>query len=189
MVYNGKPYENGWFGGTTIFGNTHVVNRDEIAVHLNRSQWHIPTDPPIQETPNAGLFFRPFFFHALVGPLHYLRSSGWNGQDYLGVGSAAWVPESGACLIQELLPSWGVNKAGTEHFFVADVCWSGQVGTWGLWESDLTSSLRFQICLRQSEWPKLSKLHFWHLARRITLQKWLRWRAISSLLGKEWWIE
>ena len=25
MVYNGKPYENGWFGGTTIFGNTHIV--------------------------------------------------------------------------------------------------------------------------------------------------------------------
>ena len=24
MVYNGKPYENGWFGGTTIFGNTHI---------------------------------------------------------------------------------------------------------------------------------------------------------------------
>ena len=24
MVYNGKPYQNGWFGGTTIFGNTHI---------------------------------------------------------------------------------------------------------------------------------------------------------------------
>ena len=24
MVYNGKPYSNGWFGGTTIFGNTHI---------------------------------------------------------------------------------------------------------------------------------------------------------------------
>ena len=23
MVYNGKPYQNGWFGGTTIFGNIH----------------------------------------------------------------------------------------------------------------------------------------------------------------------
>ena len=23
MVYNGKPHSNGWFGGTTIFGNTH----------------------------------------------------------------------------------------------------------------------------------------------------------------------
>ena len=21
---NGKAYENGWFGGTTIFGNTHI---------------------------------------------------------------------------------------------------------------------------------------------------------------------
>ena len=24
MVYNGKPYWNGWFGGTTIFGNIHL---------------------------------------------------------------------------------------------------------------------------------------------------------------------
>ena len=24
MVYNGKPYQNGWFGGTPIFGNTHI---------------------------------------------------------------------------------------------------------------------------------------------------------------------
>jgi len=27
MVYNGKPYSNGWFGGTTIFGNIHIVSR------------------------------------------------------------------------------------------------------------------------------------------------------------------
>ena len=26
MIYNGKPYWNGWFGGTIIFGNTHVQN-------------------------------------------------------------------------------------------------------------------------------------------------------------------
>ena len=25
IVYNGKPYQNGWFGGTTIFGNIHMV--------------------------------------------------------------------------------------------------------------------------------------------------------------------
>ena len=25
MVYNGKPYQNGWFGGTTIFGNIHIL--------------------------------------------------------------------------------------------------------------------------------------------------------------------
>ena len=24
MVYDGKPYEIGWFGGTTIFGNSHI---------------------------------------------------------------------------------------------------------------------------------------------------------------------
>ena len=25
MVYNGKPYWNGWFGGTNILGNTHIL--------------------------------------------------------------------------------------------------------------------------------------------------------------------
>ena len=25
MVYNGKPYQNGWFGGTTIFENIHIM--------------------------------------------------------------------------------------------------------------------------------------------------------------------
>ena len=40
MVYNGKPYENGWFGGTTIFGNIHVKNKiskknkKEVSHHL-----------------------------------------------------------------------------------------------------------------------------------------------------------
>ena len=24
MLYNGKPYQNGWFGGTIVFGNTHM---------------------------------------------------------------------------------------------------------------------------------------------------------------------
>jgi len=26
MVYNGKPYQNGLFGGTTIFGNIHIYH-------------------------------------------------------------------------------------------------------------------------------------------------------------------
>ena len=31
MVYNGKPYSNGWFGCTTIFGNIHIdVFEDSI---------------------------------------------------------------------------------------------------------------------------------------------------------------
>ena len=30
MVYNGKPYQNGWFGGTIILGNPHVT----ISHHL-----------------------------------------------------------------------------------------------------------------------------------------------------------
>eukprot|EP00435_Cladocopium_sp_Y103_P045073 s1037_g12.t2 len=34
-------------------------------------------------------------------------------QDYLGFSSSAWIPEAGACLIQELLPSWGIQKVIT----------------------------------------------------------------------------
>ena len=30
MVYNGKPYKNGWFGGTTIFGNIHIYQSSPI---------------------------------------------------------------------------------------------------------------------------------------------------------------
>ena len=35
MVYNEKPYWNGWFGGTPIFGNTHVDMR-KFACGLTR---------------------------------------------------------------------------------------------------------------------------------------------------------
>ena len=33
MVYKGKPYENGWFGGTTVFGNTHNIEKDPLQVY------------------------------------------------------------------------------------------------------------------------------------------------------------
>ena len=36
MVYNGKPYFNGWFGGTTIFGNTHIF------FFCKKNKWHLP---------------------------------------------------------------------------------------------------------------------------------------------------
>lgn len=35
-------------------------------------------------------------------------------QDYLGLNSAAWVPEASACLIQDLFPSWEIHKAGRQ---------------------------------------------------------------------------
>ena len=45
MVYDGKPYENGWFGGTIIFGNTHMLSfGDCISSHFS---------------PNMGLKLRP----------------------------------------------------------------------------------------------------------------------------------
>ena len=42
MAYNGKPYQNGWFGGTTIFGNT------LIAVLME----HNPTPPKVYIKPD-----------------------------------------------------------------------------------------------------------------------------------------
>ena len=43
MVYNGKPYLNRWFGGTTILGNTHMCFNLKMT-----TLWH---------------FLRPNFFH------------------------------------------------------------------------------------------------------------------------------
>ena len=41
MVYNGNPYSNGWFGGSTIFGNIHMVN---IELQFNlESQYSFPS--------------------------------------------------------------------------------------------------------------------------------------------------
>ena len=37
MVYNGKPYKNGWFGGNPIFGNTHI-QRVEFFLTQDRCQ-------------------------------------------------------------------------------------------------------------------------------------------------------
>ena len=44
MVYNGNPYQNGWFGGTTIFGNTHIWLKDQhpkcsLAVRWQHESW------------------------------------------------------------------------------------------------------------------------------------------------------
>ena len=36
MVYNGNPYQNGWFGGTIIFGNIHVLIVDYIVCFFFR---------------------------------------------------------------------------------------------------------------------------------------------------------
>ncbi len=34
MVYNGKPYQNGWFGGTIIFGSTHFQPPKNLLVKV-----------------------------------------------------------------------------------------------------------------------------------------------------------
>ena len=40
MIYNGKPYQNWWFGGTIIFGNTHIYRA--IAKYIKYAQIFIP---------------------------------------------------------------------------------------------------------------------------------------------------
>ena len=44
MVYNGKPYQNGWFGGTTIFGNTHLhpktLDKTAVSKQISHHQHH-----------------------------------------------------------------------------------------------------------------------------------------------------
>ena len=39
MIYNGKPYQNGWFGATTIFGNIHIGGCIKLP-------WRVPTSSP-----------------------------------------------------------------------------------------------------------------------------------------------
>ena len=45
MVYNGKPYYNGWFGDTIIFGNTHIYF-DEMKHNIAISPSRKLTCPP-----------------------------------------------------------------------------------------------------------------------------------------------
>ena len=55
MVYNGKPYKNGWFGSTTIFGNTHMnMNIFEVnfCIHVKASQAFLKVS-----VPNSSVFF------------------------------------------------------------------------------------------------------------------------------------
>ena len=42
---NGKPYQNGWFGGTPIFGNSHIY----IYCHLGDGILPIPSFTPEPE--------------------------------------------------------------------------------------------------------------------------------------------
>ena len=38
MVYKGKPYWNWWFGGTTIFGNTHIYSKNSTTLPATYQQ-------------------------------------------------------------------------------------------------------------------------------------------------------
>ena len=52
MVYNGKCYSNGWFGGTTIFGNTHLGKK----VWMDRTDF-VPFPPLTKSKFKRNQFF------------------------------------------------------------------------------------------------------------------------------------
>ena len=63
MVYNGKPYWNGWFGGTIIFGNIHIVLTN-MACWLNHHLiWYYSLKPIF--TPCFLSAKRDFFKHTV----------------------------------------------------------------------------------------------------------------------------
>ena len=49
MVYNGKSYQNGWFGGTPIFGNTHMF---PLKLHL-ATEGRNQSKSPVEHTLKA----------------------------------------------------------------------------------------------------------------------------------------
>ena len=83
MVYNGKPYWNGWFGGTTIFGNTHIIKNiltvsttlQDLAMSSskNLSLWK-------KNDPNSEIFrlFRGSFCVAMDVKWNQPYQTGWN---------------------------------------------------------------------------------------------------------------
>ena len=83
MVYHGKPYQNGWFGGTMIFGNTHrigdhsrtnprdVSHRSSLTVRISRRKSQgINSSTQFRR----GLYTHKDFRHFKVGwpsPIYY----------------------------------------------------------------------------------------------------------------------
>ena len=66
MVYNGNPYENGWFRGTTIFGNTHIngwcldwMEPDGKVVSLKAKEFLLPKWPSSWWTPKDPSYTPP----------------------------------------------------------------------------------------------------------------------------------
>ena len=56
MVYNGKPYLNGWFGGTIIFGNTHTLAVFRtLSVLVNIYIWAKIITTSAEVSPKCGL--------------------------------------------------------------------------------------------------------------------------------------
>ena len=57
MVYNGNPYQNGWFGGTTISGNTHVCFFPQGVLFLLQGRTLGSKDRPLSGTCHVALNF------------------------------------------------------------------------------------------------------------------------------------
>ena len=58
MVYKGKPYQNGWFGGTAIFGNTHFATTKQTK-HKKPSASSGSLEIPIPQTPSPEPPWKP----------------------------------------------------------------------------------------------------------------------------------
>ena len=71
MVYNGKPYQNGWFGGTTIFGNIHIGFEDPFI--LGSCIWNIggETSTSLSIDP----IYTPYRVRYLLAPNPLLKGS------------------------------------------------------------------------------------------------------------------
>ena len=65
MVYNGKPYLNGWFGGTTILGNSHM------GIFISHYK------DPYKPTSISWKESEVFFFVAHLSNLNIFGAPGW----------------------------------------------------------------------------------------------------------------
>ena len=77
MVCNGNPYWNGWFGGTTIFGNIHIFlgHRLEWFGGNNKNKTHIPALYHRVIHPHTAAVISIFAW-AFLSPQHSERDGG-----------------------------------------------------------------------------------------------------------------
>ena len=126
MVYNWKPYYNGWFGGTPIFGNIHMDTAPSPLIIR-----YVPSDIPLftHTFPYSLSHHHPIIIFPIFSPIVWVTII----QYYLPM-----VQNSPACLLEslfgkKLLPLWNIppepiNPPGL---------WFGNpfiLVFWGIWQ-------------------------------------------------------